>query len=59
MQRDEVQTVCRARAGGWHADALRAEADEQKEKTTKKKKLTWVWMMDTCVHSDVLHADAD
>ena len=49
VQRDGVQTMCRARAGGWHADVLHAEAYEQKEKTAKKK--TYLGVDDGCVHA--------
>ena len=46
-----VNTVC-------ECVACRHRSAERKKKT-KKKKLTWVWMMDACVRSDVLRADAN
>ena len=46
----------------WHADALCADADQRKEKTTKKKN-AYLSVDDgrvrACVRSDVLRAETD
>ena len=44
-------------AESWHVDV--DPHKERKEKNTRKKILTRVWMMDVCVRASVLRVDAD